>query len=236
MKSLKLFAIALTVAIAGTFSSSACHAQIVEITGGQISIDLDTDSMGELAGIGLTFTGATNNVRSDRGGDFIGFDINPREGMPSPLTTFAFEASDLTTAEGTVETLGTIGFSLEAGFLSVPLSFGNFQIGFDDVRVGGSNSGFFGVSNTSDFEGVVFDISNQIRPIITDSSFTFEGDIFVSEELATLPLLAGAVAGTRIGTIAIDATVTAIPEPTSVGCIAILGIATALRRRRKSLI
>ena len=231
MKSLKLFAIALTVAIAGTFSSSACHAQIVEITGGQISFDLDTDPMGELAGIGLTFTGATGDVPSDRGGDFIGFDINPREGMPSPSTTLAFDAFDLTTAQGTVETLGAIDFSLNN---SVPLRFGNFQIGFDSLRAIGSNSGFFGASTTGNFEDVVFDISNETSPTITGRSFTFEGDIFVSQELATALAAVGAVAGTPIGRIAIDAT--AIPEPTSVGCVAILGIATALRRRRKSLI
>ena len=225
MKSLKLFALALTAILTITIFSSASQAQSTELTGGTISFDLDED---ELMAVNLMFFGTMDSVPTTRGDEFIGFNINSRGDAISP-TTFAYEANgtDLTPVSGTVESTGIISFNNGA------TSFGNIRLGFDEDRITGLNSGFFGESTFGTFTGVVFDISSTSDVEALTSSLTIEGDIFLSTELADV--IPNSTAGTNIGTIAIDATA-AVPEPSSLGCVAILGIMTTLRRRRKSLI
>ena len=224
MKSLKLFALALTAILTITIFSSASQAQSTELTGGTISFDLDEM---ELAVVGLMFSGTMDAVMSPSGPDFIGFEINARDAATNP-TTFAYEANgtDLAPVSGTIESTGSISFN------SGTTSFGNIRLGFDEDRITGSNSGFFGESTIGTFIGVVFDISNGSNINALTSSLTIEGDIFLSPELAVV--VGGSTTGT-IGAFAIDATA-AVPEPSSLSCVAILGIMTTLRRRRKSLI
>ena len=223
MKSLKLFTIALTAILTITIFSSASQAQSTELTGGTISFNLDED---ELSAVNLVFFGTMDSVPTTRGDEFIGFNINSRGDAISP-TTFAYEANDLTPVSGTIESTGSISFNSGA------TSFGNIRLGFDEDRITGSNSGFFGESTAGTFTGIVFDISSTSDVEALTSSLTIEGDIFLSTELADV--IPNSTAGTNIGTIAIDATA-AVPEPSSLGCVAILGIMTTLRRRRKSLI
>ena len=223
MKSLKLFTIALTAILTITIFSSASQAQSTELTGGTISFNLDED---ELSAVNLVFFGTMDSVPTTRGDEFIGFNINSRGDAISP-TTFAYEANDLTPVSGTIESTGSISFNSGA------TSFGNIRLGFDEDRITGSNSGFFGESTAGTFTGIVFDISSTSDVEALTSSLTIEGDIFLSTELADV--IPNSTAGTNIGTIAIDAAA-AVPEPSSLGCVAILGIMTTLRRRRKSLI
>ena len=225
MKTLKLFTIALTAILTITIFSSASQAQSTELTGGTISFDLDED---ELMAVNLMFFGTMDSVPTTRGDEFIGFNINSRGDAISP-TTFAYEANgtDLTPVSGTIESTGSISFNSGA------TSFGNIRLGFDEDRITGPNSGFFGESTAGTFTGIVFDVSNGSNINALTSSLTIEGDIFLSPELAGA--IPGSTAGTNIGTFAIDATA-AVPEPSSLGCVAILGIMTTLRRRRKSLI
>ena len=224
MKSLKLFTIALTAILTITIFSSASQAQSTELTGGTISFDLDEM---QLAGVGLTFSEAMDAVMSPRGPDFIGFEINARDAATNP-TTFAYEANgtDLAPVSGTIESTGSISFLGGT-------TFGDIRIGFDEDRITGLNSGFFGESTIGTFIGVVFDISSTSDVEALTSSLTIEGDIFLSPELAGV--IGGSTAETNIGAFAIDATA-AVPEPSSLGCVAILGIMTTLHRRRKSLI
>lgn len=225
MKSLKLFTIALTAILTITIFSSASQAQSTELTGGTISFDLNE---AELAGVGLTFSEAMDAVMSPSGPDFIGFEINARDAATNP-TTFAYEANgtNLAPVSGTIESTGSISFNSGA------TSFGNIRLGFDEDRITGPNSGFFGESTAGTFTGIVFDISNGSNVNALASGLTIEGGISLSPELAGA--IPGSTAGTNIGTFAIDATA-AVPEPSSLGCVAILGIMTTLRRRRKSLI
>ena len=223
MKTLKLFTIALTAILTITIFSSASQAQSTELTGGTISFNLDED---ELSAVNLVFFGTMDSVPTTRGDEFIGFNINSRGDAISP-TTFAYEANDLTPVSGTIESTGSISFNSGA------TSFGNIRLGFDEDRITGLNSGFFGESTIGTFIGVVFDISNGSNINALTSSLTIEGDIFLSTELADV--IPNSTAGTNIGTFAIDATA-AVPEPSSLSCVAILGIMTTLRRRRKSLI
>ena len=223
MKSLKLFTIALTAILTITIFSSASQAQSTELTGGTISFNLDED---ELSAVNLVFFGTMDSVPTTRGDEFIGFNINSRGDAISP-TTFAYEANDLTPVSGTIESTGSISFNSGA------TSFGNIRLGFDEDRITGPNSGFFGESTAGTFTGIVFDISNGSNVNALASGLTIEGGISLSPELAGA--IPGSTAGTNIGTFAIDATA-AVPEPSSLGCVAILGIMTTLRRRRKSLI
>ena len=225
MKTLKLFTIALTAILTITIFSSASQAQSTELTGGTISFNLDED---ELSAVNLVFFGTMDSVPTTRGDEFIGFNINSRGDAISP-TTFAYEANgtDLAPVSGTIESTGSISFNSGA------TSFGNIRLGFDEDRITGLNSGFFGESTAGTFTGIVFDVSNGSNINALTSSLTIEGDIFLSPELAGA--IPGSTDGTNIGTFAIDATA-AVPEPSSLGCVAILGIMTTLRRRRKSLI
>ena len=226
MKSLKLFAITVITFVAVAVSSSTCRAQLVPLTGGEITLDLNEIALGGLAVV----TSVTPDV-TVIGSDFdqLVFDINSRD-APSNPTTFEYSIPDsldpdlITPVDGTVRTSGTISFN--EGLFG--FSIGDLEFGFDASRINLNNSGFFAESTTG-FVGIVFDIGEGGSLLATETDLEFFSDIFLSQELATA-LGAPGSAGTVIGVFEIDA----VPEPTGLSCCVIFGIVMTLSRRRSA--
>ena len=235
MKSLKLFAITVITFVAVAVSSSTCRAQLVPLTGGEITLDLNETALGAAAVV----TSVTSDVTVIGSSfDQLVFDINSRDALSNP-TTFEYSIPDpldldpvITPVDGTVGTSGSIFFN--AGLLGPDFSIGDLEFGFDASRINPNNSGFFAESTTG-FEGIVFDIGEGDSLLATKTDLEFFSDIFLSQELAVeLEGLgisgASGLAGTLIGTFEIDA----VPEPTGLSCCVIFGIVMTLSRRRSA--
>lgn len=236
MKSLKLFAITVITFVAVAVSSSTCRAQLVPLTGGEITLDLNEIALGGLAVVTSVTPDVTVIGSIDSGFDQLVFDINSRD-APSNPTTFEYSIPDLdpdliTPVDGTVGTSGSIFFN--DGLLGPDFSIGDLEFGFDATRINPNNSGFFAESTTG-FEGIVFDIGEGDSLLATKTDLEFFSDIFLSPELAAELQRLGipetlAVPGTLIGTFEIDA----VPEPTGLSCCVIFGIVMTLSRRRSA--
>ena len=228
MKSLKLFAITVITFVAVAVSSSTCRAQLVPLTGGEITLDLNEDVLDAFAEVTSVTPDVTVIGSIDSGFDQLVFDINSRDALSNP-TTFEYSIPDPLDPDpdGTVGTSGSIFFN-EGIFGRPEFSIGDLEFGFDASRINPNNSGFFAESTTG-FVGIVFDIGEGGSLVATETDLEFFSDIFLSPELATAlsqPLLAGAL----IGTFEIDA----VPEPTGLSCCVIFGIVMTLSRRRSA--
>lgn len=228
MKSLKLFAITVITFVAVAVSSSTCRAQLVPLTGGEITLDLNETALGAAAVVTSVTSDVTVIGSIDSGFDQLVFDINSRDALSNP-TTFEYSIPDPLDPDpdGTVGTSGSIFFN-EGIFGRPEFSIGDLEFGFDASRINPNNSGFFAESTTG-FVGIVFDIGEGGSLVATETDLEFFSDIFLSPELATAlsqPLLAGAL----IGTFEIDA----VPEPTGLSCCVIFGIVMTLSRRRSA--
>ena len=238
MKSLKLFAITVITFVAVAVSSSTCRAQLVPLTGGEITLDLNETALGAAAVVTSVTSDVTVIGSIDSGFDQLVFDINSRDALSNP-TTFEYSIPDpldldpvITPVDGTVGTSGSIFFN--AGLLGPDFSIGDLEFGFDATRINPNNSGFFAESTTG-FEGIVFDIGEGDSLLATKTDLEFFSDIFLSPELAAELQRLGipetlAVPGTLIGTFEIDA----VPEPTGLSCCVIFGIVMTLSRRRSA--
>ena len=228
MKSLKLFAITVITFVAVAVSSSTCRAQLVPLTGGEITLDLNEDVLDAFAEVTSVTPDVTVIGSIDSGFDQLVFDINSRDALSNP-TTFEYSIPDPLDPDpdGTVGTSGSIFFN-EGIFGRPEFSIGDLEFGFDASRINPNNSGFFAESTTG-FVGIVFDIGEGGSLVATETDLEFFSDIFLSPELATA-LSQPSLAGALIGTFEIDA----VPEPTGLSCCVIFGIVMTLSRRRSA--
>ena len=211
------------VAVAGF--AAAASAQTVNINGGQTNVLLDTATLSAAASLNLSGVGGPVIAPGNLGADSVAFPINSRTAASLP-TTFSYDAGTFPGAgsfSGTIEHEGTVLFNNNT------VEVGNFTIGFDAGRVGGSRSGFF-VESTTGIAAILFDVEvTGATP--TASSLDITGNLLVSNEFAGF-LLANQLAtadltGADVG----DAFVQAVPAPASVALLGLGGLAATRRRR-----
>ena len=230
MKSINVLTITLTTIVAIVISSSNCQAQLIQLGGGEVILDIDDDALG-FGGIDIDGV-SSEVVTSGLDFDVLTFDINSRDDLSRP-TTFEYTADTVAPVSGIVETSGSIFFeNLNPG--SDDFSIGDIQFGFDAARMDAvaGISGFFTQSTTGNFNGILFDIGGGASVIANETNFSFSDTIFLTDEFSIFLFESSIAGGSPIGTFAINAV--AIPEPAGLACCAFLGIAMTLRRRRKS--
>jgi hypothetical protein len=208
--------------VLGAAMSVAGTAFAVDVTGGQTSVLLDTDTLSSAANLDLSSVSADVISPGTIPGS-VAFGINSR--TDTPATTFSYDPSDfLGTFSGTIEHMGSVFFNADS------VEVGDFSIGFDAARVGGDRSGFF-VESTAGIAAILFDVSNPGVLDAQPSSLTIGADLLVSSEFAQFlldnQLASSDLTGADVG----DALVEAVPAPAGValGAIALVG---AARRRR----
>ena len=190
-----------------------------DIVGGATSVALDTATLSAAAGLDLS--GVSAGVGAGELPDSVAFPINTRDAS-SPLlpTTFSYNAGDfLGSFGGTIEHEGSVFFNADT------IEVGNFTIGFDAGRVGGSRSGFF-VESTTGINAILFDVAAPSLLDPTATGLIIEADLLVSSEFATFLGDAG-LTGADVG----DARVNAVPAPATAGLLGAVGLAAARRRR-----
>ncbi|MCC5839011.1 MAG: PEP-CTERM sorting domain-containing protein [Opitutales bacterium] len=213
---------------------SVTLAQSNFVTGGFTSVSLNGALLESAAN--LQVAGADGTVPPAPGFGGAGF-VTVAFPITAP-TTFSY-TDGLATFAGVITHTGTVTFNLGPDFDSA-VSFGDFTIGFDSDRVGGSTSGFF-VQNTlvGDFDGVIlFDLTAPTSAVADSSELALGGfELLVSPELGnflfTSGLAAADLTGAAVGLAQLDAT--AIPEPSTyaaIAAIAVLGLALRRRLRR----
>jgi hypothetical protein len=181
---------------------------------GKTSVFLDTALLESAAGLALT--GTSSDVLPPISDSFlVGFQITSE-------TDFTFsDDNGFTYLGGSIEHTGSVTFNNA-------ISVGNFSIGFDANRVGGSLSGFF-VQDKLTTNAILFDIANVV-PTLANGNATIAGDLLVSQEFASF-LSNDGLAGALIGSAQTDAA--AVPEPTTMAGIALAGSALLARRRNR---
>lgn len=216
----KKWIIAVIAAVIVAWCADATQAQQRLVNGGQTNVLLDT---GALAGAGLVLSGVSASVivPGDLGPNSVAFGVNARNGnLP---TTFRYEVGSLAPFSGTIEHTGSVFFN--NGTLEV----GNFTVGFDANRIGGSRSGFF-VASTVGLAATLFDIENPSFLDAGVNSLTIDANLLVSQELANVLGNAG-LTGADVG----DARVAAfsVPEPATAGLLVLGTVLAAANRRRR---
>jgi hypothetical protein len=206
---------------------TAAPAALVDVTGGQTSVLLDTATLSSAASLDLSSVSPDVISPGDLPGS-VAFGINPRNASaPALPTTFSYDSTNfLGSFSGTIEHTGSVFFNADA------VEVGNFTIGFDGNRagtLGGAASGFF-VESTTGIAAILFDIENPSNLVATDSSLTIDANLLVSPEFGQF-LVDQALAATNLqGADVGDARVAAVPEPTGLALLALGGLAV-LRRR-----
>lgn len=200
-------------------SASMVSAQQRFVDGGQTSVLLDTAT---LSSVGLDLSGVSSDVivPGELGADSVAFGVNSR--TDTPATTFAYEIFDLAPFSGTIEHLGSVFFNANT------IEVGDFSIGFDAGRAGGANSGFF-VESTTGIEAILFDVENPTSLDPGDSELIIEANLLVSAEFADV-LGDSGLTGADVGDARVAAT--AIPEPSGIAMLSMLGLGFTTRRRR----
>ncbi|MEC9373466.1 MAG: PEP-CTERM sorting domain-containing protein [Planctomycetota bacterium] len=217
----------LAITAVGLFTAATASAGVVDVTGGQTSVLLDTATLEAAASLELSSVSAEVIAPGALGPDSVAFPINSRSASSLP-TTFSYDPDNfLTTFSGTIEHTGVVRFNADS------VEVGNFTIGYDAARagtLGGAASGFF-VQSTAGVAAILFDIENPTTLEATDSNLNIAANLLVSPEFGQFlfdnAFSSSNLAGADVG----DALVNAIPAP---GTLAVAGLgALALARRRR---
>lgn len=205
-------------------SGAVALAAPIEITGGQTSVLLDTDTLSAAASLNLSVVSADVFAPGNLGAGSVAFGINGR-GASSLPTTFSYDSDDfLGTFGGAIEHTGSVFFN--DGTVEV----GNFTIGFDGARVGGDRSGFF-VESTTGISAILFDVADPGTLDAGAFSLTIGADLLVSSEFAGF-LQANQLASVDLtGAVVGSALVQAVPAPGAMALLGLGGLAAARRRR-----
>ena len=165
-----------------------------EVVGGKTSVFLNTDLLAEAAGLELT--GANGTAVPAQGPFQVAFEI-------SGETDFEFSSGNsFAPVGGSIEHTGSVTFNEE-------LELGNFSIGFDGSREGGS--GFF-VQDTISLNIPLFDIATPGAVDFQDPSLVIsQADLLVSPELAAA-LGNEALVGAAVGSAQVDAIADSLKE------------------------
>lgn len=203
--------------------ATVAHAQTSFVTGGETSVALDTGTLASAAS--LTFSSVSNDVTGGSAGALL-FGINARDAASLP-TTFSYASGSFSTFAGTIEHSGSVFFNNDT------VEVGDFTIGFDVARVSGLRSGFF-VESTTGIPAILFDVGNPSSLTPGTSNLDIDADLLVSNEFATFltanSLATSDLTGADVGDASIRA-VSAVPEPSSLVVVAILGVVSTRRRR-----
>ena len=175
-------------------------AQIDLVNSGTTSVSLDLPLL-ELAA-GITLVSANTDGETFSSEFQLGFPIIED-------TDFTFETEPFAPVDGTIEHSGTVTLNLN----DVPVTVGDFSIGFDASRVSNTASGFFVSDTTEDVLGleILFDISVPGN-LTTEGGLTIsEADLLVAPELADA-LNSASLNGADVGDARIDASTSNIDE------------------------
>lgn len=202
-------------------SAGVAQAQF-DVTGGQTSVLLDTDTLASAASLSLSGVSAGVIAPGELGASSVAFGINARDAALLP-STFSYDAG-LASFSGTIEHTGSVFFNADS------VEVGNFTIAYDAGRVGGDRSGFF-VESTRGISTILFDVAAPSFLSADASGLIIEADLLVSSEFAGFLLdnqLASAdLTGADVG----DARVNAVPAPSALALLGLGGLACARRRR-----
>jgi hypothetical protein len=203
------------------------QAALVEVTGGQTSVALDTATLSSAANLNLSGVSPEVIVPGTLP-DSVAFGINPRDAIaPALPTTFAYDSDDfLGTFSGTIEHTGSVFFNDDA------IEVGDFTIAFDAARagtLGGNASGFY-VASTAGLPAILFDVENPTTLVASETELTIGADLLVSPEFGQFLFDNGFSTANLAGADVGDALVQAIPEPTTALLMLLGGLLTARRR------
>ncbi len=204
--------------IAALCIAGAASAQSFDVIGGQTSVLLDTDLLSSAAGLDLSGVAGPVISPGELGAGSVAFPINSRSAASLP-TTFSYDTG-LSDFSGTIEHEGSVLFNGDS------VEVGNFTIGFDPARVGGSNSGFF-VESTTGVAAILFDVENPSAVVADGTGLQIAANLLVSPEFANF-LGDSALTGADVGDAFVNA---AIPAPGAAAMLGLAGLA-AVRRRR----
>lgn len=209
-----------TLALASTCAIT--HAQEFDVTGGQTSVLLDTDTLAAAASLSLSGVSSDVIAPGELGDMSVAFGINDRNASMLP-TTFSYDAG-LGSFAGSIEHTGSVFFNSDS------VEVGNFSIGYDAARVGGDRSGFF-VESTTGIAAILFDVAAPSFLSADANGLIIEADLLVSSEFAGFLLdnqLASAdLTGADVG----DARVNAVPAPSALAVLGLGGLVATRRRR-----
>lgn len=199
------------------------NAQTSFVTGGETSVSLDTDTLASAAS--LAFSSVSNDVTVSPASAVL-FGINARDAASLP-TTFSYASGSFSTFAGTIEHTGSVFFNNDT------VEVGDFTIGFDVARASGLRSGFF-VESTAGIPAILFDVGVPSSLTAGTTNLDIDADLLVSNEFATFltanNLAASDLTGADVGDASIRG-VSAVPEPSSLVLLSMLGMFGARRRR-----
>ncbi|QDV72540.1 PEP-CTERM sorting domain-containing protein [Botrimarina mediterranea] len=193
-----------------------------DVQSGFTSVALDTATLSAAAGLDLSSVSPGIGAGTLPGS--VAFPINARDAATLP-TTFTYTPNDFPTGpfSGSIEHTGSVFFNADA------VEVGNFTIGFDAARAVGAASGFY-VESTTGVAAILFDTSVVALDSASESQLDLTVDLLVSPEFASF-LGDTALTGADVGDARILA---AIPEPTSLSLLGVLGGVACLARRIRS--
>jgi MYXO-CTERM domain-containing protein len=204
-----------------TLVAGAATAQF-EVAGGQTSVLLDTALLASAASLNLSGIGGDTIAPGNLGANSVAFPINSRDAASLP-TTFSYTPG-LGSFGGTIEHTGSVFFNTDT------VEVGNFTIGFDAARVGGSRSGFF-VESTTGLSAILFDVGAPSSVVADSAGLSIAADLLVSAEFGQFlfdnQLSSANLTGADVG----DALVQAVPTPGAFAAFGLAGLAAARRRR-----
>lgn len=202
--------------------TGAASAGLIDVTGGQTSVLLDTDTLASAASLNLSGVSSDVIAPGELGDGSVAFAITSREAMMLP-TTFSYEPG-LSDFSGTIEHSGSVFFNADS------VEVGNFTIGYDAGRVGDGRSGFF-VESTAGIAAILFDIAAPSLLDATSAGLVIEADLLVSAEFAGFLVSNGLASADLTGADVGDARVNAVPVPGAVAALSLGGLLATRRRR-----
>lgn len=205
--------------------ASACgvaQAQEFDVTGGQTSVLLDTDTLSSAASLALSSVSADVIAPGELGDSSVAFGMNARDAAMLP-TTLAYDAG-LSSFAGSIEHTGSVFFNSDS------VEVGNFTIGYDAGRVGDGRSGFF-VESTTGIAAILFDVADPSSLSADASGLIIEADLLVSSEFAGFLSDNGLASADLTGADVGDARVNAVPTPGPLAVFGLGGLAASRRRR-----